>query len=46
MANHYNRIPRPPIVMVAEGEATEIVRRETYDDVLKLDRRLDGSALG
>ena len=46
MANNYNRIPRPPIVMVAEGGATEIVRRETYDDVLKLDRRLDGSALG
>lgn len=45
MANNYNRIPRPPIVMVSDGEATEIVRRETYDDVLKLDRRLDGSPL-
>jgi diaminopimelate decarboxylase len=44
MANNYNRIPRPPIVMVADGTATEIVRRETYDDLLKLDRRLDGSS--
>ena len=45
MANNYNRIPRPPIVMVADGVATEIVRRETYDDLLKLDRRLDGSSI-
>ena len=45
MANNYNRVPRPPIVMVADGDATEIVRRETYEDLLKLDRRLDGSAI-
>lgn len=43
MANNYNRVPRPPIVMVADGRATEIVRRETYEDVLDLDRHLDGS---
>jgi diaminopimelate decarboxylase len=45
MANNYNRITRPPIVLVEDGKATEIVRRETYDDVLGLDRRLDGSEL-
>lgn len=45
MANNYNRVPRPPIVMVADGDATEIVRRETYDDLLKLDRHLDGTSL-
>ena len=45
MANNYNRIPRPPIVMVSDGDAVEIVRRETYDDVLRLDRYLDGSSL-
>ena len=45
MANNYNRVPRPPIVMVSEGRAIEVVRRETYDDVLRLDRRLDGSPL-
>ena len=37
MANNYNRVPRPPVVMVENGEATEIVRRETYDDLLRLD---------
>ena len=45
MANNYNRIARPAIVLVQDGEATEIVRRETLDDLLKLDRRLDGSAV-
>ena len=45
MASNYNRIARPPIVLVDEGKAVEIVRRETLDDLLKLDRNLDGSAL-
>ncbi len=43
MASNYNRIARPPIVVVDDGKATVIVARETLDDVLKLDRRLDGS---
>ena len=43
MANNYNRITRPAIVLVEDDKATEIVRRETLDDLLKLDRRLDGS---
>ena len=45
MASNYNRVPRPPVVMVDEGAATVIVARETPDDLLKLDRRLDGSSL-
>ena len=45
MANNYNRIPRPPVVMVGDGSAVEIVRRETYEDVLRLDRHADGSPL-
>jgi diaminopimelate decarboxylase len=44
MASNYNRIGRPPVVMVEDGTATEIVRRETTEDLLSLDRRLDGSA--
>lgn len=40
MASNYNRIPRPPVVLVEGGEAREIVRRETYDDLLRLDARL------
>ena len=40
MANNYNRVPRPPVVMVEEGSSTEIVRRETNDDLLRLDSPL------
>jgi diaminopimelate decarboxylase len=43
MASNYNRQPRPAVVLIENGEAIEIVRRETYDDVLRLDRRLDGT---
>jgi diaminopimelate decarboxylase len=42
MASNYNRVARPAVVMVNNGQAVEIVRRETYDDILRLDRRLDG----
>ena len=37
MASNYNRVPRPAVVMVHEGEATEIIRRETYEDLLRYD---------
>ena len=45
MANNYNRITRPPIVLVEDGTATEIVRRETTEELLRFDRNLDGSPL-
>ncbi|HVM33747.1 MAG TPA: diaminopimelate decarboxylase [Actinomycetota bacterium] len=45
MASNYNRVPRPPVVMVENGRATEIVARETHLDLLRLDRRADGSTL-
>jgi diaminopimelate decarboxylase len=45
MAGNYNRVPRPAVVMVDQGTSTVIVTRETNDDLLRLDRRLDGSAL-
>jgi diaminopimelate decarboxylase len=45
MASNYNRIPRPPVVMVGDGKATEIVARETHSDLLKLDRHLDGGSI-
>lgn len=45
MASNYNRVPRPPVVMVSAGRATIVVARETTEDLLRLDRRLDGSAL-
>lgn len=35
MASNYNKQVRPGIVMVEDGEAREIVRRETYADLLR-----------
>lgn len=37
MASNYNKLPRPPIVFVRDGEARLVVRRETYDDLLACD---------
>ena len=37
MASNYNRLPRPPIVMLANGESYVAVRRETIDDLTALD---------
>jgi len=37
MSSNYNRIPRPPVVMVKDGESKVIVKRETYDDIIKND---------
>ncbi|MFE7133138.1 diaminopimelate decarboxylase [Streptomyces sp. NPDC057638] len=37
MASNYNHVPRPPVVAVAEGAARVIVRRETEEDLLRLD---------
>ncbi len=38
MASNYNRIPRPPVVMVkSDGTATPAVRRERPEDVLSYD---------
>ena len=37
MAMNYNRIPRPPIVMLCDGESYVAVRRETLDDIISND---------
>ena len=37
MSSTYNAVPRPAAVLVAEGEATVIRRRETVDDLLGLE---------
>ncbi|MGW0772714.1 diaminopimelate decarboxylase [Streptomyces sp. NPDC002835] len=37
MASNYNHALRPPVVAVANGEARVIVRRETEEDLLRLD---------
>lgn len=37
MASNYNRIPRPAMVMITEGSPRLIIRRETYEDLIKND---------
>lgn len=37
MSSNYNRIPRPAVVMISEGKDRLIVKRETYDDILRND---------
>lgn len=37
MSSNYNKIPRPPIVFVKDGQERVVVRRETFDDLLRLD---------
>lgn len=37
MASNYNRNPRPAIVMVKDGKARLIVKRESYDDLVAND---------
>lgn len=37
MASNYNRIPRPAVVMLKGGENYETIRRESYEDLCRLD---------
>jgi diaminopimelate decarboxylase len=37
MASNYNKVPRPAVVFVSGGEAREVIRRETVDDLLRLE---------
>ena len=37
MASNYNRIPRPPVVMLSQGNSYIVVKRETYADLLMND---------
>jgi len=38
MASNYNKMRRPPVVAVRDGRSRVIVRRETYDDLIRLDQ--------
>ena len=33
MASNYNRVPRPPVVMLRDGDSYVAVKRETYADL-------------
>jgi diaminopimelate decarboxylase len=37
MASNYNKVPRPAVVFVRGGESRIAVRRETYEDLIRLD---------
>ncbi len=37
MGSNYNKVPRPAVVFVRDGNAKVVVRRETYDDLLRYD---------
>ena len=37
MASNYNRATRPAVVFVAHGHAREVLRRETFDDLARLE---------
>jgi diaminopimelate decarboxylase len=37
MASNYNKVPRPAVVFVSGGSAGVVVRRETFDDLTRLD---------
>ena len=37
MASNYNRVPRPAMIMVKDGAARVIIKRESYEDIIKND---------
>ena len=37
MASNYNRVPRPPVVMIRDGESRVIIKGESYEDLVKND---------
>lgn len=37
MSSNYNRIPRPPVVVLKDGKSRVSVKRETYEDIMRND---------
>ncbi len=37
MASHYNRVPNPAVLFAKDGKARVVVKRETYEDIIKND---------
>lgn len=37
MASNYNRIPRPPVVFIKDGQSRVVVKRETLEDIIAND---------
>ncbi len=41
MASNYNRLPRPAVVFAEDGNHRIIIKRETYEDLVRLDCSLE-----
>ena len=37
MASHYNRIPKPAVIIIEDGIAKVAIKRETYEDLIQFD---------
>lgn len=37
MANHYNRVRKPAVVMVKDGKSRVVIRKETVEDIIRYD---------
>lgn len=37
MSSNYNRIPKPPVVMIRDGKSRVAVKRETFEDIVRND---------
>jgi diaminopimelate decarboxylase len=37
LSSNYNHVPRPPVLAVRDGHVRTLIRRETMDDLLRLD---------
>ena len=37
MASNYNKVPRPAVVFASGGQSRVVIRRETYEDLVRLD---------
>lgn len=37
MASHYNRLPNPAVLMIKDGKERVIIKRESYEDLIKND---------
>ncbi|MFD0555235.1 hypothetical protein ACFQ0X_43225 [Streptomyces rectiviolaceus] len=37
LSNNYNGARRPPVVFCRDGRSRAVVRRETYDDLMRRD---------
>lgn len=40
MGSNYNKVPRPAVVFVRDGQSRLAVRRETYDDLVRCDQEI------